>query len=426
MNKRQILILWGVVAILAGAATTLRFSKQEAPSVSTTRAAGQTLFESFPATDVATIELSGASGSIGITKKDGIWTVDPRDGYPADASKVNEFLRSLSELKVTRAMQAGPTFAPRFGMDEASTDAEKRGLTAAFKDSTGKEIAKVSLGKDIETEREGGFMGGPMAVGRYVRNHADSSAFYAVGETFSSLATDAAGWLDDSFFALEKIRSISLSAKGSDDIAWKLVRDNEGADFTVEGLAAEETTDTTAVSPLKSLFSYARFEDVVPAALVESRSDEPSRRKATVTTFDDFTYSFVITPAKDGDDKLLLTVDVTAEIPTEREKSADEKPEDGKTRDDAFNERVKALTEKLEKEKKLAGRTFEVTKFSVESLLKEREQIVKKVESPAADQASAENKQPVEAVTPPIAVPPAPPKASKPAAKKTKSKGKSQ
>jgi hypothetical protein len=33
---------------------------------------------------------------------------------------VNEFIRTLDELKVTRGMEAGPSFAPRFGMDEAA------------------------------------------------------------------------------------------------------------------------------------------------------------------------------------------------------------------------------------------------------------------------------------------------------------------
>lgn len=411
MNKRQILILWALVAILAGTGAILRFSGKETPPATTSRAAGQTLFERFPATDTSAIEFVGAGVNLTITKKDGAWTVDSRDAYSADAGKVNEFIRTMAELKVTRALEAGPAFAPRFGMDESSADAEKRGLTAVFRDASGNELAKVSLGKNIETEREGGYMGGPMAVGRYVRNHADTTAFYATAETFPSVSTDASGWLDDSFFSIEKIRSIELSTKGGADSAWKLVRDNESADFRIDPAAPDGSADTTATSPLKSLFSYARFDDVVPEAMLQSRANPEARRTATITTFDDFTYTLGITPAKDGDDKMLLTVNVAAAIPSERQKATDETPEDAKTRDDEFNDRVKSLNDKLAKEQKLAGRTFEVSKFSVESLLKEREQIVKKNE-PAAPTA-----KPVEAVTPPIAVPPAAPPA-KPAAKK--------
>lgn len=414
MNKRQILILWALVAILAVIGAILRFSGKETPPAATSRAAGQTLFERFPATDISAIELAGAGVSLAITKKDGAWTVDSRDAYPADAGKVNEFIRTVADLKVTRALEAGPAFAPRFGMDESSADAEKRGLTAAFKDASGNELAKVSLGKNIETEREGGFMGGPMAVGRYVRNHADTTAFYATAETFPSVSTDASGWLDDSFFSIEKIRSIELSAKGGAASAWKLVRDNESADFRIDPGGPDESADTTATSPLKSLFSYARFDDVVPAAVLESRADADAKRTATITTFDGFTYTLGITSARDGDDKMLLTVDVAATIPSAREKAADETPEDAKTKDDEFNERVRSLNDKLAREQKLAGRTFEVSKFSVESLLKEREQIVKKNEPAAA------TSQPVEAVTPPIAVPPAKPAAKK--ADKTKKK----
>ena len=80
----------------------------------------------------------------------------------------------------------------------------------------------------------------------------------------------SAGWTPAS--SAEKIKSITLSQAGKADAAWKLTRDDEEAEFKLVGAAASEVLDTTATDPLKSLFSYARFDDVVPAAKVAERA----------------------------------------------------------------------------------------------------------------------------------------------------------
>lgn len=439
MNKRQVIILWIIAIALGSAVGLLKLTQKDTTKSATNRAAGQTLFESFPGTDVTAVEIKGATGVVNLVRKDGKWTVAERDGYPANATYINEFIRTLSELKITRGMEAGPSFAPRFGMDESAGKAEDRGLTATFKDSSGKELAKVSLGKNIESgAAEASPFGGGGAVGRYIRNHADESGFYAISEMFPSVSDDVTRWLNDGFFSPEKIKSISLSKKATDESAWKLSRESEEAEFKLEGATGDEVLDTTATSPLKSLFSYARFNDVIPAGKAEERRNAAEKRSAVIETFEGFIYSLTITPAKpakpaEGEtstasaDDVLLTVRVNAELPKERKKEENEKPEDAKSKDEAFTSRIKSLTEKLEKEKALEGRVFLLPKTSVDALMKERDQLITKaqpapaadaskgsvqtlpggiVTTPASSPVKTATSPPVEAVTPPIAIPP--------------------
>ena len=424
MNKRQVIILWVIAIALGGAVAALKLTQKDTSGSANERASGQTLFEAFPATDISTVEIQGVSDSVTLTKKDGAWTVTQRDGYPANSSSVNDLLRTLTELKVTRGMEAGPSFAPRFGMNESATNAEDRGLTATFKDATGNELAKVSLGKNIESGADANPMGGAMSVGRYIRNHADESGFYAVSEMFPSVSAEAPRWLADDFISPEKIKSITLSEKGSDKTAWKLTRDGEDAEFKLDGAVGSEVLDTTATAPLKSLFSYVRFEDVVPADKVAARAETDAKRTAVIETFEGFTYTITLTPEKGADDKQLMTVSVTADLPKERKKEDGEKPEDAKSKDEAFTTRLKTLTEKLTKEKSFAGRTFEVSKSTTDPLLKERDQLITKAApAPTAGAPGGAVQQhpggliatppvrsattrPIEAVTPPIAVPP--------------------
>ena len=379
MNKRQVIILSSIAAVLAAAVAIVKFSQKDVSQAQTQRSPGQTLFEAFPASDVANIDISGATGSVTLQKANDSWVVTNRDNYPANVQGILDFLRTVEELKITQAIEAGPSFAPRFGMDEKASDAASRGITATLKNADGKELATISLGKNIEQTGQASPMGGgPMTVGRYIRNHADESAFYASSELFPSVSDEAPRWLKDEFISPEKIQTITLTNKDSKDVEWSLTRDTEEAEFKLVGAAADEVANSTNTGPLKALFSYARFDDVVPAVQVKSRLAESGTRSATLVTFEGFTYNVEITPAVNSAGQFLMKVSVNAELPTERKKAEGETAADAKTKDEAFAKRLKTLQDKLSKAKSFEGRVFEINPSTVEGLLKERKDMVTK------------------------------------------------
>jgi len=417
MNKRQVIVLWIIALVLAAAVGVVKFTTKDATSSATKRAPGETLFESFPATNAAKIQITAADGTVTVQRKGDGWVVVERDDFPARLLMVNEFLRTLTDLKVTQSMEAGPSFAPRFGMDESAKNGEDRGITATFHDAAGKEIAKVSLGKYIESSGDTGMMGGSAGAGRYVRNHADESGFYAVSEMFPSITPDFPLWLDNAFIGPEKIRSVSVTEKGADTIAWKVLRETEDAEFKLEHPAPGEVLESTAATAFKSLLSYARFDDVIPAADVVGKSDASGKRMVVIETFEGFTYALEIAPVKDAENDVAMTVNVSAEIAKERTPVEGESAEDAKAKAkaDAFATRATALQEKLAKESKLNGRTFQLTKSTVESVLKDRGEIIAKAEPPAPGEGAQGSVQetpggliatpPIQAVTEPIEIP---------------------
>lgn len=435
MNKRQVIILWVIAVALAAAVTAVKLGRVQDTKSATNRAVGQTVLPSFDPAAVATIEITGASDATTLVKKDGKWTIAQRENFPAKTTTVNEFLRTVAEFKVTQGMQAGLSFAPRFGMDEASKIPAEHGITTTFKDASGKELAKLTFGKNVESSASASPMGGG-ASGRFVRNHADESGFYAVSELYNALSEEPKKWLTDDFLKVEKIKSITVTEPGKSDIAWKVLRADETSEFAMEGAAAGETIEPTSASAFKSLLGFTQIEDIVPSAEVQNRSLADQARTATIVTFDGITYTIKFTPMKPGstpppanpedpaapaEESFLVTIETTAELPTERTKPADEKPEDAKAADEAFAARSKTLAEKVAKEKSLSGYTFQIGKFSFESLIKDRASLLKK-EEPAASPPSAQGRpprmprapisattEPIEATTPPIEVPATPP-----------------
>ena len=414
MKSRTVLLLWLVALLLGASVFFLKKSSGGDHRNSTKRAPGQTLFENFPAKEIATIEIKGTKDAVTLTQKDGKWTVAQRDNFPADSRKINELLRSLTDLKVTQGIEAGPSAAANFGMDESSEKPEEHGLTAIFKDASGKELATLSLGKNLDSASQSSPVGGG-ATGRFVRNHADESGFYAVSEVFGTASPDPKTWLSEDFVEIEKIQTISLSKPGSDDNDWALTREEENGDFKFTDAFPGVQIDPATVTPLKSLFSFARFDDVVPASEVEKRSTPDKLQKVEITTFEGLTYKVTLQPAKPAgteenpeeppaaSDNYLMTVEVSGDLPKERKKPADEKKEEAEAADKAFAERSIALTETLEKTKALAGRTFEVSKFTVDSLLKSRTDLMSKGPGPGV---TAPPPAPgTSAFTPPIEIP---------------------
>jgi hypothetical protein len=431
MKSRTVIILWIVALVLGASVYYVKQSASGQDRNATNRTPGQTLLAEFAADKVATIEISGAEQSVSLASKDGKWTVAQRDNFPANSRNINDLLRSLAELKVAQGIEAGPSFAPRFGIDEKSSSAETRGLTAVFKDSSGKELAKVSFGKNLDAAASNSPFGGG-ATGRFVRNHSDESGFYAVSEVFGTLSEDPKSWLSEDFIKVEKIKGISVTKPGSDEKEWEFTRADENANFAFTEAYPGVKTDAAATSPLKSLFSFSRFDDVVPAAVVEKKATPEKLQKAAINTFEGFTYTITLQPAKPtatkvgaeappATDNYLMSLAVEADFAKERKKPEGEKAEDAEAAQKIFDDRLKALADRLDKTKALEGRTFEVSKFTIDALLKNRTEFMDKGPGPGA--AAPPIPEGISAFTPPVEIPAQPaPEETPPAQPSTQEK----
>ena len=430
MTKTSLTILWLAAAGLGGSVAWVKMNQSHQAEATTSRTRGETLFETFPSAQIARISIKSAKDKVTLVKGDKGWTVAERDGYPADTKRINELLSDLEDVKITQGIQAGPTYDKRFGMDPVADTPEAHGIQIIFSAANDTQLASVTLGKTLESNSGGLFGMGGGVTGRFIRNRAEPDAVYVTSETFPRVVATPKDWLREDFIAIEKIKSISVTMPNKKDFKpWKLVRPDEVSEFKLSGAAKDEKLDPPAVTPLKSLFSYARFEDVTSKDAAKQLNKSPDLRVVAIETVEGFTYTVRFAPKpKKADDKkagkpgasaaqnYLLTVQVKANIPKQRKKAKDEKKEDVKKLDEAFAKRSKELSEKLEKEKQLEGYVFEVTRWPIEALLKERSQLIAKT-TPATP--GGMNRQPhpgtgmphpprrrIEAVTPPVAIPP--------------------
>jgi hypothetical protein len=132
---------------------------------------------------------------------------------------------------------------------------------------------------------------------------------------------------------------------------------------------------------------------------------------ATLDTFDNFTYTLKI--GLKTNDIIAMTVNVAAQLPTERTAGKDEKPEDKTKLDKEFKDKQKPLQDKLKQEQGYADTIYLVSSWTLDSILKERNQLVsEKKEEPKKDQKPEEKPAALSPV--PASEQPATPVATKP------------
>jgi hypothetical protein len=224
--------------------------------------------------------------------------------------------------------------------------------------------------------------------GRYVKVGADSDEVALISDPLDTVEPKPEQWLSKDFFRVEKARSIAVAFPVATN-SWALDRETEAGDWKLSETKPGEQLDPVKISSVANPLSAPSFVDVWPGDKVEgSGTNAPT--VVSIDTFDGFHY-VVKVGAKTNDDHF-VTVMVTAQIPKERTPGAAEKPEDKAKLDKEFKDKQQKLEEKSKQEQSLGKWTYLVSGWSIDSLLKERSQLlVEKKEEPNAEGTSPTN-----------------------------------
>lgn len=408
MNRRQLTLILVAFVVLGGIALWLRH-RGVSSYETTSGTMGQKVLGEFDPNAVTRFVLRRGTNSLALAQKDERWVVTERGDYPANFAEVGETLRKLWNLKIAQPV-SGPLGASAIERLELNPDATNQPATVIeLLDKDGKTLKSLLLGKQHRRRPAtpspmGGEEGWP--DGRYVMVAGQTASASLVSETFSNLEPRPESWLNKDFFKVEKTLSVSVTYPEATN-SWHLTRPTETGEWTLQEAQPGETLDTTKVSGLANALSWPSLEDVlVKPNPADYGLDQPIL--ANLTTADGFQYALQI-GRREGEEKYYLTVSVTADFPKERAAGTDEKPEDKERLDKEFKEKTDKLIEKLEKEKALSGWVFQVSKWTLDSLLKKRSELLK--EPPKDEEASSATALPAPPPVNPVdaTVPPLPP-----------------
>lgn len=398
MNRKQLFLLVVVGLLLGGLA--LYFSKSRQQEFERRDVGiGEKLLGDFQPNDVAQLTLRASDGEVNLLKQD-VWVVKERGNYPASFAEISEVVRKLWELKPVQSQKVGQSQWGRLELLAPGTkDAGTNTATLLeLKGKDGKAIRTVLLGKKQMRDSGGQFGGFP--VGRWIALPDKPDTVFVVSEAFSNLEPKPENWLNKDFFKVEKLKAISLVSTNATN-SWSLARTNETADWVLADRREGEDLDKGKLSSFNWAFSSPSFNDVY------ARDAEPVKEAfahpttLNLETLEGFKYAVQVGTQPDAD-SFYLTVAASADLAKERTAPADEKPEDKEKAEKAWKEQQDKLKEKLKKEQALGNWVFKVSKWTVDSVLKDRAALMAEKKTDAQTAGGDDARDPGTATPPPL------------------------
>ncbi len=390
MNQKQLLLLVVVLGVLGGAALML-LKRNSASIQGGGRDESKPLLGTLPVgEELAQFSLQHGTNTVTLLKQEGQWVVKERNGYPANYTEITRTVLKLRELKAGQTEEVGPTQLERLELLDPGAP-KGAGTLVEFRDKSGQALASLLLGKQ-QTRKDSspspyGDMGERgMSVGRWVMDPQVKTRVALVSDTLSNLEPRPESWLNKDFLKVEKARSIEVTYPDEATNSFKLTRETESGDWTLAGLKEGEEIDTTKTSGFNYALSSATFNDVV----IDGDAARLGLERPTVVrieTFEGFSYELKAGTNQDGN--LPLRVAVKATYPRERPAVEGEEASVKAQKDKEFADTLKSRDQKLAKEQPLEKWTYQVSSWTLDSVLKKRGDLLKEK---AAEEKAAEEK----------------------------------
>jgi hypothetical protein len=207
-----------------------------------------------------------------------------------------------------------------------------------------------------------------------------------VSEPFANIEAKAEEWIDKEFFKIENHKSIAVTGATPTN-TWTVAKESTTNEWKLADAKAKEELDNGKASAVTTALSYPSFSDVAVNATPDKTGlDKPTVAK--IETFDGFRYEVKLGKKLDDRDDHYMQVAVRGNFPKERTPGKDEKPEDKEKLDKEFKDKLSKHEEKLKNEKRFEQWVYTVPKYTVEPLLKGRQELLK--EEPKAEEKKEE------------------------------------
>jgi len=285
--KAKTLVILLVILVLLAVAGGLLIRSQDANSPSGEM--GRVLFEGLPVNDIAAIVVETPTEAASLKKRADFWIVEERFGYPADFSKLSDFVRRLRDIKVGRQFEAGKDVVSRLalrGPDDAEAQKGEKGTRIRMMDAEAKPLLDVVLGKTRTADPEKG-----PPDGQYLRI-AGQPQIYLIDQILSSFEVGPSQWLKKRPVEVDasEIRKIACLGPDGATVRYAIKRPEKGKDFVWVAPPTDQKMKTSSVNRLASALSSLRIEDVKPVSESPGLEKEDVSARLDYTLFDGRVY----------------------------------------------------------------------------------------------------------------------------------------
>jgi hypothetical protein len=249
---------------------------------------GDVLLKELPLTDIAFIKIQGADNEVALAKKAGRWVVENRYDYPADFTKISDFVHKLKNAKIGRRFPVREDVRKRLRLNRPTQpgmgEAEK-GIEVQIKNSAGDMVADVLFGIARRLDGTG------VPDSQYLM-FGESSSVYLVDTPFSALAKAPQEWLDAPIIEVpaKQIRKIELYRPDIDTPAYVVERAAVGADLVPVLQPNQNALEESLVNRIEWAMTYLPLQDILPARVDPAALGLPGSIRWVYYLFDGTSY----------------------------------------------------------------------------------------------------------------------------------------
>ncbi|HEX5768629.1 MAG TPA: DUF4340 domain-containing protein [Burkholderiales bacterium] len=270
MNARVVAILVVLLVVLGGGA--LLYQQQErSRRPENVGALGRTLFKDLKAADIAALKVLEPNATLTVQRKEERWTIAERADFPADLSKVREFVLKVIGLKVGQSEPLGDKDRSRLNLDASGTRVE-------FLGADGKPLGAFIVGKK-HFKREVENPDKAIPDGRFVVLPGEAGTAYLVADPLTQATVKTSEWIERSSFQVEKVKTLEVRYPGGG--GYRIERAADNADWKLTGAKPGEKLDIPRANAASYSLQMLELADVAPKEARDTGLDKPISVDAT-------------------------------------------------------------------------------------------------------------------------------------------------
>jgi hypothetical protein len=253
---------------------------------------------------VASIRIVEPKATLTLQRSDQGWVLAERAAFPADLSKVREFVLKAIDLKVGQSEPIGDKDRARLNLDGSGTQVELNG-------ADGKPLGKLVVGRKY-FRREVENPDRVPADGRFIMRADNPATVYIVSDPFVQASARSAAWIDRSAFKIEKVKTLEL--RYPDGSGWRIERSADNADWMLSGMKPGEKLDIGRANAASYSLGLLELADVAPGDAKDTGLDSPTLINASTLAG----LSYAIKVGKAGGESYYVSFTSSGEEPRDK------------------------------------------------------------------------------------------------------------
>jgi hypothetical protein len=372
MSARLFGILVAILVVLGGAALWLHRAERasEAPAENML---GEPLLRGLHGADVAMIRITAPDAKLTLRRAGTRWVVAERDDFPADLTKVRDFVVKALGLKVGQSDPIGAADRARLQLNEPAAG-KGAGTLVEFAAADGKPLASVIVGGKY-FKRKPDNPKTAKVDGRFVLRPGAADTAIIVADPLEQVVADGAQWIDR--HALAAVDPVSIDVRHADGDHWRLERgaDASGPWKLVDAKPGEKLSETTVLS-VAAAAGGLDIADVIAKDPQRAAKDLAKPTVVTIVGRDGLTYTVDI--GARADRNYYAVAKIEGELPEARKPVEGEKAAEAAARDKAFTARIAEVRARLPDAQTLTKHAFLIPDTTLVDLTKKRADLLEK------------------------------------------------